>query len=80
MQLKTIAPKEQEDAISSFWTMLQECEGKAKDGNDAVLRHWVEGWYRQWNRITGDNKVPQWVAVHNAELTGRASNACEGPR
>ena len=70
MQLNTIAQEEQEDAISTFWTMLQECEGKANDVNDPVLRHWVDGWYRQWNRITGDNKAPRWAKVDNVELRG----------
>jgi hypothetical protein len=60
MQLTSIPKDEQEDALSSFWTMLQECEAKADDKNDPVLKRWVEQWYEQWNRITQDNKAPRW--------------------
>jgi hypothetical protein len=61
VQLKTIAPALQEDVISSFWTMLRECESRADDEKDPVLCVWVEGWYRQWNRMTGDDKQPVWL-------------------
>ena len=58
MQLEKIASKLQPDVIASFWSMLQELESKA-DG--ALDRHFVEGYYRQWNTITGDNKAPRWT-------------------
>jgi hypothetical protein len=61
MQLTAIPPNEQESALGSFWTMLQECESKADDNNDPVLKHWVEQWYLQWNRITLSNKAPRWA-------------------
>jgi hypothetical protein len=60
MQVEHINETEHEDMIASFWMMLQECEARAFDNNDPVLRHWVEGWYRQWNRITNDNKKARW--------------------
>lgn len=60
-QLTTIPPNEQQNMIESFWTMLQECESKAAENNDPVLRLWVEQWYSQWNRITGDSKVAKWA-------------------
>lgn len=60
MQTKTIAPELQEDALSSFWTMLQELESLTYKDKDPVLRLWVEGWYRQWNAMTGDDKQPRW--------------------
>jgi hypothetical protein len=60
-QLKTIAPAMQEDVIASFWTMMKECESDADTNKDAVLKVWVEGWFRQWNRMTGDDKQPAWV-------------------
>lgn len=62
MQLTSIPSDEQEGALCSFWTMLQECEAKAADNNDPVLKRWVEQWYGQWNRITQDNKSPRWAA------------------
>jgi len=61
MQLETIAKNQQESMISSFWTMLQECESKADNENDLVLKHQVNGWYQQWNRVTGDHKKPRWM-------------------
>lgn len=62
MQLTKIPEAEQEGALSSFWTMLQECESNADNENNPVLKHWVSQWYEQWNRITGDSKVPRWVS------------------
>jgi hypothetical protein len=61
VQMTEIPANEQENVLSSFWTMLQECESKADDGKNAVLRHWVVQWYAQWNRITGDSKEPRFV-------------------
>ena len=60
INLESISWQEQPDFISSFWTMLQECEGLANRENDRVLKHWVESWYTQWNRVTGDDKKPKW--------------------
>ncbi len=62
MQLETIAPSLQKDVIASFWTMLRELESKADDNDDPILKLWVEGWYRQWNAMTSDDKEPRWLA------------------
>lgn len=40
---------------------MRECESKADNDSDPVLKVWVEGWYRQWNRMTFDTKQPIWV-------------------
>ena len=61
MQLETIAPSEQADMIASFWQMMRELESQADCDNDNVLKHMVVGYYKQWNRVTGDNKSPIWV-------------------
>lgn len=61
-QFKVIPKVDQEDFISSFWTMLRECEAKADDNADPVLRHWVSCWYQQWNRVTQSNLEPSWVS------------------
>jgi hypothetical protein len=61
MQMTKIAPKEQESVLSSFWMMLGECETRADNDDDRVLKHQVAQWYQQWNRITGDTKEPRWV-------------------
>ncbi len=58
MQLEHIEKRLQANVIASFWTMLQECESNVYD--DPVLKLWVEGWYKQWNEITGDNRKPRW--------------------
>lgn len=63
MNLITIKKSLQPDIISSFWTMLRECEGQAENDNDCVLKHQVEGYYRQWNLMTGDEKEPRWVTI-----------------
>jgi len=55
-----IPEHEQQNILDSFWIMLQECESKAEQNNDAVLKHWVNQWYQQINRITGKNHKPDW--------------------
>lgn len=60
MQLETIAPELHKDVIASFWMMLGELESQANSDRDPILQVQVEGWYRQWNTMTGDNKHPRW--------------------
>lgn len=62
VQMTSIPKKEQENVLASFWSMMRECESKVDDsgGKEPVLRHQVEQWYGQWNRITGDSKEPVW--------------------
>lgn len=60
LELNKIKRSMHADVISSFWSMLQELESKA---DDALLRHQVECWYRQWNRMTGDTKIAVWHRV-----------------
>ena len=61
MQLDTIAKPHQADVIASFWAMMRELESQADNEKDAVLHVQVEGYYRLWNRMTGDNKQPIWL-------------------
>ena len=63
MQTDTISKNLQQDVIASFWMMMQELRTHAENMNDPILKMQVEGWYRQWNEITGDTKVPDWVPV-----------------
>lgn len=51
----------QEGILHCYWMMLRECESKADDDNDPVLRHQVEGFYRLWNRVQGSSLWPIWV-------------------
>lgn len=53
--------KEHENVMSSFWTMLRECDSKADEDNDPILKLWVSQWYNQYNRICGTNAKPTWV-------------------
>ena len=57
MQLETIAQEMHKDVIASFWMMMCMIEA---DAEDALTRCQVEGFYRQWNKMTGDDKVPRW--------------------
>jgi hypothetical protein len=57
-----IIPKSQhENFIYSFWVMMSECESKADNEDDRMLKHMVEGWFRQWNELNGTNLKPKWV-------------------
>lgn len=53
--------QDSENLLASFWSMLRECESKADSNKDAVLRLQVEGYYRQWNHLTGQDHAPAWV-------------------
>lgn len=61
MQLTHIPANEQEGVLATFWTMLKEAESKADNDDDLLLKHWVEQWFGQWNRITGGDAQPTWV-------------------
>lgn len=61
VNLTDIPKDEREGMISSFWQMLQECEQIADQNDDRVLKHFVNEWYVQWNRITGSNNKPGWI-------------------
>lgn len=58
--LTTIAPSQHANVIASYWQMMRECERFAQARRDIVLKHWVEGAYRLWNRITGHDLFPSW--------------------
>ena len=62
IELNKIKRSMHKDVISSFWTMMQELESHANNDNNPVLKHQVDGWYRQWNRMTGDTKVARWTS------------------
>lgn len=67
LNLTHIPAGQQEDVIASFWGMLRTCESAADTREASRLdRLAVEQWYEQWNRITGDNKVPAWVTREKA--------------
>lgn len=61
MNLITIKKSLQPMIISSFWAMLRECEAQAENNDDRMLKHQVEGYYRQWNLMTGNDQVPRWI-------------------
>ena len=67
-QMTSIPKSEQENMLSSFWTMLRECESKVDNSErkDPILKLWVEQWYQQWNRVTGDNKEAVWQSREKA--------------
>ncbi len=55
-------PKSEQDVVmGAFWFMLRECEERAFDENDIILKNFVEGHYDIWNRVTGGNLKPRWV-------------------
>lgn len=70
MNLTTIPKRMQPDVISSFWSMLGELRTQADNDDDRTLKVQVEGWYRQWNEMTGDNKEPKWSPVESPTFRG----------
>lgn len=62
LNLPKIPENEQEGVLGTFWAMLKELESIAHSNeNDVILRHEVTAYYKQWNRITSDNKSPSWA-------------------
>lgn len=55
-----IPKSEQDNVMGAFWFMLRECEERAFDQKDPILKHFVESYYETWNRVTGDQKKPRW--------------------
>lgn len=64
---KSIQMEEQENLLDNFWAMLQECETKAEADNDPVLKHQVEQYYQQYNRVRlqtlrgSEQLKPRWI-------------------
>lgn len=56
-----ISRKEQPNFIANFWFLLVTAEGKADDDNDILLKHNVEGMFREWNRLFSDDLKPRWI-------------------
>ena len=56
-----IPKSEQDNVMCAFWFMLRECEERAFDEKDIILKQFVEGHYNIWNRVTGGNLKPRWV-------------------
>lgn len=52
---------ERDNVLHSFLVLLGEAEAQADNDNDPLLRHQVEGFYRQWNALNGSALEPRWV-------------------
>lgn len=61
MRLDHIPRAEYENVISMYWQLMRESESNAHETNSPLDKHTVEGAYRLWNRVTGDNKKPVWL-------------------
>jgi hypothetical protein len=59
---KPIIPiDEQQNILDNYWLMLRECETKVENNpSDAVLKQWVEQWYRLYSRVTGSPVKANW--------------------
>lgn len=55
-----IPKSERDNVMLAFWYMLRECEERAFDDKDIILKHVVEGHYAIWNRVTGSQLKPRW--------------------
>ncbi|MBH0033056.1 hypothetical protein I6F10_19925, partial [Pseudoalteromonas sp. SWYJZ98] len=52
---------ERDNVLHSFWVLLGEAETQADNDNNPLLKHQVEGFYRQWNALNGSALEPRWV-------------------
>lgn len=53
---------ERDNVLHSFWVLLGAAETRADNDNDPLLKHQVEGFYRQWNALNGTTLNPRWVS------------------
>lgn len=61
MQLETISKENQPLMIGALWSLMREAEEAARDSGNGFEKGQVESYYRLWNNVTGDNKVPVWM-------------------
>ena len=52
---------EADNVLHSFWVLLGEAETQADNDNNPLLKHQVEGFYRQWNTLNGSALEPRWM-------------------
>ena len=52
---------ERDNVLHSFWVLLGEAETQADNDNNPLLKHQVEGFYRQWNTLNGSALEPRWM-------------------
>lgn len=68
IELNKIKRSMHADVIASFWSMLQHLDNECVDNKkDVILRRQVEGYYAQWNRMTGDSKIPRFKQIEEAQ-------------
>jgi hypothetical protein len=51
--------------MGTFWSMMMELETQADNENNTLSKHFVEGYFRQWNDLCDDDKVPVWIRRSN---------------
>ena len=56
-----IPAKEQPNVMASFWSMMVQLETQADNDGNALDKHMVESYFRQWNSLMDDDKEPAWV-------------------
>lgn len=87
LELSKIKRSMHADVIASFWLMMQTVETLADNADDVTLKAQVEGFFKQWNRMTGDDKKPRWVSrkeektkmLHALKLADRAMSGSDDP-
>ena len=87
LELNKIKRSMHADVIASFWLMMQTVETLADNADDVTLKAQVEGFFKQWNRMTGDDKKPRWVSrkeektkmLHALKLADRAMSGSDDP-
>lgn len=52
--------EEHANIMGSFWSMMTELETQADNNDDRLLKHMVDGYFRQWNLVMKDNKQSRW--------------------
>lgn len=67
VQMVTIKPADQQGVLENYWMMLRECDSFAHSTGSPVLKHLVGEWYKEWNRVTGDSKTPEFLRLSQAK-------------
>jgi len=46
--------------MDDYWFMMSELERIAQDNNDAVLRHFLDAYFKKWSEFAGLERKPVW--------------------
>lgn len=72
-KIAPLCPVSTEDLLHAIWVLMGECESKADNEDDRLLKHQVEGFYRMYGKATGTSLKPRWIERSEAASAKEAA-------